>query len=105
MRFSIKNKNIFPMPGNGHLMHMATVGYGLREFIVMVGIRGDIKGKAYIEEAVLTTVSYSEDVFANLKFIDDDNLANDLAEWVMDKGLLDMKERGHEAFEQGMKLW
>jgi len=105
MRFSIKNKNIFPMPGNGHLLHMATVGYGLREFIVMVGVQGDIKGKAYIEEAVLTTVNYSEDVFANLKFIDDDNLANDLAEWVMDKGLLDMKERGHEAFEQGIKLW
>jgi hypothetical protein len=105
MRFSIKNKNIFPMPGNGHLLHMATVGYGLREFIVMVGVQGNIKGKAYIEEAVLTTVNYSEDVFANLKFIDDDNLANDLAAWVMDKGLLDMKERGHEAFEQGIKLW
>ena len=93
------------MPGNGHLMHMATISYRLREFIVMVGIKGEIKGKAYIEEAVLTTVSYCEDVFANLKFIDDDNLANDLAEWVMEKGLLDMKERGHEAFEQGLKLW
>jgi len=93
------------MPGNGHLMHMATIGYGLREFIVMVGIRDDIKGKAYIEEAVLTTVNYSEDVFANLKFIEDDNLANDIAEWVMERRLLDMKERGHEAFEQGLKLW
>ena len=86
-------------------MHMATISYGLREFIVMVGIKGEIKGKAYIEEAVLTTVSYCEDVFANLKFIDDDNLANDLAKWVMEKGLLDMRERGQEAFEQGLKLW
>lgn len=93
------------MPGNRHLMHMATIGYGLREFIVMVGVRSDIKGKAYIEEAVLTTVNYSEDVFANLKFIEDDNLANDIADWVMEKRLLDMKERGHEAFEQGLKLW
>ena len=105
MRFSIKNTNIFPMPGNRHLMHMATIGYGLREFIVMVGIQGEIKGKAYIEEAVLTTVNYSEDVFANLKFIDDDNLANDLTNWVLERGLLDMKGRGHEAFEQGIELW
>ena len=51
-------------------MHMATIGYGFREFIVMVGIGNEIKGKAYIEEAVLTTVNYSEDVFANLKFIE-----------------------------------
>jgi len=105
MRFYIKNKNIFPMPGNQHLIHLATIGYGLREFVVMVGVRGEIKGKAYIEEAVLNTVNYKEDVFANLKFIDDDNLANDLAQWVMDKNLLDMKERGHEAFEQGIRLW
>jgi len=93
------------MPGNQHLIHLATIGYGLREFVVMVGVRGEIKGKAYIEEAVLNTVNYKEDVFANLKFIDDDNLANDLAQWVMDKNLLDMKERGHEAFEQGIRLW
>ena len=53
----------------------------------------------------MTTVDYSEDVYANLKFIDDDNLANDLAEWVQEKGLLDMKERGFESFEQGIKLW
>jgi len=93
------------MPGNGHLIHVATIGYGLREFVVMVGAQGSLKGKAYIEEAVLTTVNYSEDIFANLKFINDDNLANDLAEWVLEKGLLNMKERGHEAFEQGIKLW
>jgi len=105
MRFYIKNKNLFPMPGNSHLIHMATVGYGLREFIVMIGVSGIVKGKAYIEEAVLTTVSYDEDIFANLKFIDDDNLAEDLAKWAQDKGLLDLKERGFESFEQGIKLW
>ncbi len=93
------------MPGNNHLMHMATIGYGLREFIVMVGVRGPSKGSAYIEEAVLTSVDYNDDVYAHLKFIDDDNLANDLAEWVTEVGLLDMKERGFEAFEQGLKLW
>ena len=105
MRFQVKNKNIFPMPGNGHLIHMATIGYGLREFIVMVGVSGPTKGKAYIEEAVLTSVDYSEDVYANLKFIKDDNLAEDLAKWAMERGLLDMKERGFESFEQGIKLW
>ena len=93
------------MPGNSHLIHMATIGYGLREFIVMIGVIGAVKGKAYIEEAVLTTISYDEDVFANLKFIDDNNLAEDLAKWAQDKGLLDLKERGFESFEQGIKLW
>ena len=48
MRFYIKNKNLFPMPGNSHLIHMATVGYGLRAFIVMIGVSGIVKGKAYI---------------------------------------------------------
>tara|TARA_Y100000310_G_scaffold338540_1_gene428447 strand:+ start:10094 stop:10411 length:318 start_codon:yes stop_codon:yes gene_type:complete len=105
MRFNIKNKNIFPMPGNKHLMHLATIEYGLREFVVMLGTIGDTKGKAYIEEVVLNTVDFKNDVFANLKFIEDDNLANDLAQWAMEKGLLDMRERGHEAFEQGIKLW
>ena len=93
------------MPGNNHLMHMATVGYGLREFVVMIGVRGAIRGKAYIEEAVLTSVDYTEDVFAHLKFINDDNLAHDLAKWVQEEGLLDMKERGFEAIEQDIKLW
>ena len=105
MRFYIKNTDIFVMPGNSHLVHMATIGYGLREFIAMVGVAGDAKGNAYIEEAVLTSVDYDKDVYANLKFIDDDNLANDLAKWVQDKGLLDLKERGFESFEQGIKLW
>ena len=105
MRFLIKDKNIFPMPGNNHLMHMATISYGLREFVVMVGVKGDIRGKAYIEEAVLTNVDYNDDVYACLKFIEDDNLAHDLANWVQDQGLLDMKERGFEAIEQNIKLW
>ena len=93
------------MPGNNHLLHMATIEYGFREFIVMIGIKGVVKGRAYIEEAVLTTIDFNEDIFANLKFIDDDNLANDLAQWVMENKLLDIKERGFEAFEQGMNLW
>ena len=105
MRFYIKNTNIFPMPGNSHLINMATIGYGLREFVAMIGVAGNAKGYAYIEEAVLTSIDYSEDVYANLKFIDDDNLAKDLADWVQEKGLLDLKERGFESFEQGIKLW
>ena len=105
MRFYLKNTNIFSMPGNSHLVHMATIGYGLREFVAMIGVAGSAKGNAYIEEVVLTSIDYDKDVYANLKFIDDDNLANDLAEWVQEKGLLDMKERGFESFEQGIKLW
>lgn len=91
MRFNVKDSNIFYLPNNTHMLHLATITYGLREFIVMICLRGPKKGNVYIEEVVLNSVNWTEDVFANCKFIADDNLANDLSEFANSKGLLDPK--------------
>lgn len=52
--------------------------------------------KAYIEEVVLTSQSFSEDITAHCKFIEDDNLAEDLARFAEEHKLTDMKERANE---------
>lgn len=101
MRLRVKNSNIFPLPGNPHMLHLGTIERGLREFIVMHCVRGPHKGNTYIEEVVLNTVDFKNDVYANCKFIDDDELAGELAEFATDKGLLDIKERLNE----GGHLW
>ena len=99
--FNLKNSDIFTLPGNPHILHLGTIQYGLREFIVMHCRAGMYKGNTYIEEVVLNTIDYSKDVFANCKFIDDDNLAHDLARFAEESGLLDIKNR----FYEGNKLW
>jgi len=93
MSFKIKDSNIFPMPGDKRFIHLATITSGLREFIVFVGTKGSVDGKCYIEEAVLVANPKTEDVTGCLKFIDDDNLANDLAAFVQEKNLLDIPSR------------
>lgn len=101
MRFSLKNSSIFPIPGNSHMLHLGTIGYGFREFIVMHCKSGPHKGKTYIEEVCLNTVNFQDDLFANCKFIADDNLAQDLAAYAAENKLLDMESRLH----QGGSLW
>ena len=104
MRFTVKSDTMFKLPNNPHLIHLATIMYGLREFIVMI-CRGPLcEGKVYIEEVVLTSVDYQKDVFANLKFIDEDNLAFDLAKFADSKGLLDMEKRLGQDIEMGTRL-
>ncbi len=103
--FKVKNSNLFKLPNNPHMLHLATISYGLREFIAMVCIQGPHFGKCYIEEVVLNTVDWKTDVFANLKFIDDDNLAFDLAKYCEDKGLTDMKKRMNELGDTGRLQW
>lgn len=105
MRFKLKNSNIFPLPGNPHMLHLATIGYSLREFIVMLGIMGPASGKIYIEEIVLESKDFSKDVFANCKFIEDDNLANDLSEFVEEKGIRDMKKIADTIIDMGNAGW
>lgn len=73
------------------MLHLGTIGYGLREFIVMLCWQGSCKGKVYIEEIVLNTVDFTNDVTANCKFIEDDNLANDLARYAEEQKLTDME--------------
>lgn len=99
MRFKVKNSNAFLVPNNPHFLHLGTIGYGLREFIVMTCINGPHQGKTYIEELVLTNVDFTKDVFANCKFIEDDNLAFDLAKFAEEKGLTDIKNRSHEIWQ------
>lgn len=91
MKFYLKNTNIFPLPNSKNLLHVATIGYGLREFIVMLDPTRDImnqdRGPLYIEEIVLNTVDWTSDVFANCKHIKDDNLFKDLAAFVHENKL------------------
>jgi len=71
----------------------------------MVCIGGAHKGKCYIEEAVLTTIDFSTDVYANCKFIEDDNLAYDLTKYADEQGLTDMKKRTSEIIDRGNFEW
>jgi len=96
MRFKVKNTDLFLMPGNPHMLHLATVSYGLREFVAMVCLKGPKQGCCYIEEVVLNTVDFTTDVFANLKFIEDDELAFDLAKFLEDRQVLDIPKRIEE---------
>jgi hypothetical protein len=88
MRFHVKDTNLFLIPGNPHMLHVVTISYGLREFVGMLDRRTQ---KFYIEEVVLESKDFSKDVFANFKFIEDDNLAFDLAQFCQEKNILDMK--------------
>lgn len=94
------------MPGNSHMLHLGTIEYGLREFVVMTCVgAGEHNGKTYIEEVVLTSQSYSEDVTAHCKFIEDDNLAFDLAKFAEEQGLTDMKKRAEELQDRQKLGW
>ena len=105
MRFKLKNSNIFPLPGNPHMLHLGTIGYSLREFILMLGIAGPARGKFYIEEIVLESIDFAKDVYASCKFIDDDELAKDLAEFADEHGLRDMKKISDKLIDTGDIAW
>lgn len=87
------------------MLHLATIGYGLREFIAMVCVKGPKANNCYIEEVVLESKDFDKDVWANCKFIQDDNLAFDLAKFAEEKGLVDMKRRTNELAATGRLHW
>lgn len=105
MQFKLKNSNIFPLPNNSHILHLATIEKGMQEFIVMACIRGPKKGNIYIEEVVLTSVDWTKDVFANCKFINDDMLAEDLARFAETKGITNMENVIHRIMTMGKQEW
>lgn len=110
MRFYLKNTDIFPLPNGGGLLHIATIGYGLREFVVMLDPSKDIqldddKGPLYIEEVVLNTVDWDSDVFANCKHIKDDNLFHDLAAFVKEHKLDRADRVANILIERGKIHW
>ncbi len=105
MRFHLKSKDIHPVPGNPHMLHLGTIGYGLREFVVMICTHGSHKGKCYIEEVVINSTDFNKDVFAYCKFIEDDNLAFDLSQFAEEHKLTDIKERINELQDLGKSSW
>lgn len=75
MRFQIKDKTKYPLPGtNGRFIHLATILYSVREFIYFVDKNTQ---QSYIEEIT----------GGSLRTIDDDNLWNDLAQTLKEQGL------------------
>lgn len=105
MAFKVKESNLYPMPGNHHLLHLGTITSGIREFVVMVAIGGPKRGNCYIEEVVLESKDFGKDVFAHLKFIKEDKLAEDLAAFAEEQSLTDMKKRSEELIDRGRTQW
>jgi hypothetical protein len=101
-RFKLKDSNLFLLPGNPHMLHIATISYGLREFIFMLD---HTTQDMYIEEVVLETTDFQGDVWANMKFIDDDELAHDLAKYAEDLKLTDMKRIQNYLHELKDRVW
>jgi hypothetical protein len=100
MQFKVKDSNIFPMPGNPHMLHLGTISYGLREFIVMLCIaEGPYYQRCYIEEVVLNSIDYGKDVFAYCKFIADDNLAHDLTRFAEEHKLTSIGDRANQLID------
>lgn len=98
----IKNKDIFVIPNNPHMLCLGQISKGLREFWVLLCISGAHKGKCYIEEYVPTTVSFSDDIFGNFKFIQDDEEAEELTRFCELHKLSDISERAGEMVETGL---
>lgn len=98
-QFKVKDSNIFKLPNNPHMLHLATISYSLREFVAMTDIR---TGKTYIEEVVLESKDFQKDVWANFKFIEDDILAFEIAKFCEDKKLIDMKRVTEILIDTGM---
>ena len=96
------NTNHFRLPGNEHMIHLASIQDSLREFILMIDTK---TSKAYIEEVVLESKDFSKDIWANLKFIEDDNLAHDLASFCEDKKLIDMKKVQEYLIDQQLVMF
>jgi hypothetical protein len=101
-QMKVKDSNLFLLPGNPHILHIATISYGLREFIVMLD---HTTQNMYIEEIVLESTDFSNDVWANMKFIDDDELAFDLAKFADDLKLIDMKRIQNYLVELKDRIW
>lgn len=98
----IINKDIVPIPNNPHMLRLAIVSKGLKEFHLMLCISGAHKGKCYIEEYVPTTVDYKNDIFGNFKFIENDEEAEELARFCERHKLTDLQERTGEMVESGL---
>ncbi len=75
----ILNSDRFSLPGtNGRFTHLATVQDGLHEFLCMYDL---LEHKCYIEEVI----------GGQLCFIEDDNVAKDIADFLCEKNITNIK--------------
>jgi hypothetical protein len=98
----LKSRQIFPVPNNPHMLCLGQITKGLREFWCLLCVSGAHQGKCYIEEYVPTTVSFSDDIFGNFKFIQDDEEAEELTRFAEQHKLTDIRERAGELVETDM---
>lgn len=101
-RFVVTATNLFLLPGNPHMIHLGTIRGGLKEYIVMQDRRNR---KTYIEEVIINNSEMNTDAWASFKFIEDDNLALDLAKFAEEKKLIDMKRITEFLIDQGKQSW
>lgn len=101
-RFTVVTTNLFLIPDNNHMIHLATIQRGLKEFIVMLDRRTQ---KVYIEEVVMNNISSNDDTWASFKFIEDDNLALDLAKFCEEQKIIDMVKVSNYLVDQGRIGW
>jgi len=74
-KFKLADTKRFPLPGtNNRVMHLATIYYGLREFVYFKDNRTQ---RVYVEEIT----------GGQLHKINDDNLWNDLGDFLEKNGL------------------
>ena len=102
MRFKLKDTNLFLMRGNPHMLHVATIEYSMREFVLMLCRQN---AKQYIEEVVLQSADDTGNVWANVKYIEDDQLAEDLAAFCEEQGIRDMKKIAEKCIDMGHPEW
>lgn len=105
MRFRVLNSNIFPLPCNPHMLHLGTIGSGLREFVVMYCRSGPKSGHVFIEEAVLVNIDFSKDTFACFKFIKDDDEAIEIANYAAEKNMTNTIEIANRLFSMRRESW
>jgi hypothetical protein len=105
MRIVITDSNVYPIDKNPHMLHICSLQRGLREYWVMLCVQGEHKGKCYIEELVPNTSSFKDDIFGNFKFIEDDDLALELAQFAQEHKLIDVAEKAAELADQGKLHW
>ena len=87
--FELIDSRTYKLPSdNGYgITHIATVKWNMREFVYF---RIDQTGQTYIEEIILKPTFSNGKMTAKYTLIEDDNLWQDLAGFLTDKGLTNM---------------
>ncbi len=91
-KFELIDSRTFKLPRDAlasvTATHLATVKWGMREFVYF---RIDQTGQTYIEEVILRPTARGGKIVAKYELIEDDNLWRDLAGFLEEKGLTQMR--------------